>query len=136
MKNFSLIATSFSSSKSKFSIKIIVELSPCHAGFQYDSAAQRCLRYNSSDIVSCSGSMSAIKRGYWFGLANEKSTISICPNNYCDFICCDHEVTSGYYGLSPLRSNQCNSHRTGPACGIVVKKVTLCLLILYIECKY
>ena len=82
--------------------------------------------------MSYSGSTSTIKQGYWFGLANEKSTISIRPNNYCDFICC--EVTSGYYGLSPLRSNQCNSHRTGPACGSCEEGYTLSFDS--VECKY
>ena len=38
-----------------------------------------------------------------------------CPNNYCNFTCC--EITNGIYHLSPVRKNQCKSHRTGVACG-------------------
>ena len=85
----------------------------------------RCVCYNNSDTVSCSGSISTIKIGHWFRLVENKPTVSICPNNYCNFTCC--EATNGYYQLSPLRTNQCNSHRTGTACG-TVKPIILCPL--------
>ena len=115
--NFSMIITSYSNVQSNISVKLIAELSLCHPGFQYDNATQSCLCYNNSnhDIVSCSGSKSYIKRGYWFGYVNGKPTVSICPNTYCNYSCC--EATNGFYHLSPVRSRQCNSHRTGPACG-------------------
>ena len=64
--------------------------------------------------MSCSGSSSTIKRGYWFGVVSGKSTVTFCPINYCNFSCC--ETTSGYYHLSPVRDNQCVLHRSGTAC--------------------
>ena len=63
----------------------------------------------------CSGRSSTIKRGYWFGSVSEKATLTFCPINYCNFSCC--ETTNGYYQLSPVRDNQCMSHRWGTACG-------------------
>ena len=62
----------------------------------------------------CSGSSSTIKRGYWFGSVTGKPTITFCPINYCNFTCC--ETSNGYYHLSPVRTDQCRSHRSGTAC--------------------
>jgi len=104
-------------------INLTVELSPCPLGFQHDNATQRCICYNSSDIVSCFGSTSSIKRGYWFGIVDGKATVTVCPNNYCDFICC--EPSNGFYQLSPARINQCLSHRSGTACGSCEQGYTL-----------
>ena len=71
----------------------------------------------------CSGSNSTIKRGYWFGKVAEQPTVTICPVNYCDFTCC--EASNGYYHLSPVRNNQCRSHRSGTACGSCTDRYTL-----------
>ena len=80
--------------------------------------------YNASDIVFCSGSSSStIKRGYWFGSVTGKPTVAFCPINYCNFTCC--ETSNGYYQLSPVRDNQCRSHRSGTACGSCEKGYTL-----------
>jgi len=110
------------SNSKKISVQLITELSPCHPGFHYNSASQHCICYDNPDIVSCSDDTSTIKRGYWFGpisgnsnCANRISTASLCPNNYCNFSCC--ETANGFYELSPVRMNQCNSHRSGTACG-------------------
>ena len=74
--------------------------------------------------MSCSGSStSTIKRGYWFGVIDGKPTVAICPNNYCNFTCC--EATNGFYHLAPVRSNQCSSHRSGTACGNCEEGYTL-----------
>ena len=97
------------------SINFIVELSQCHPGFWYDSTSHKCECYNSTNIVTCSGSSSTIKRGYWFGSVTGKSTVTFCPINYCNFTCC--KTTNGYYHLSPVRDNQCMLHRSGIACG-------------------
>ena len=106
------------------SLKLTIELSPCHPGFHYDNDTQRCECYSHSDnIVSCSGSTSSIKRGYWFGEVNDNTTMTKCPNNYCNFTCC--ETTNGYYQLSPVRTNQCNFQRYGPACGSCKEGYTL-----------
>ena len=102
---------------------MIVELSPCHPGFQYQGKSQRCECYGKGEVVSCSGSISAIKRGYWLGYVTGIPTVTFCPINYCNFTCC--KVTNGYYYLSPVRTNQCRQHRDGTACGNCVKGYTL-----------
>ena len=82
--NFSLTFMSFQGSISdskKFSIEFVTELSPCHPGFHYDNVTQTCVCYSDSDIVSCSGSTSSIKRGYWFGEVDGKATVTTCPNS-------------------------------------------------------
>ena len=99
----------------QISVNLTIEMKPCYPGFWQYPGLQRCECYNASDIVSCSGSTSTIKRGYWFGSIAEKPTVTFCPINYCNFTCCG--TSNGYYHLSPLRDNQCRSHRTGPACG-------------------
>ena len=103
--------------------KLIVELSPCHPGFSYDRMSQICECHNANDIVICSGSSSTIKRGYWFGNVTGKPTVTFCPINYCNFTCC--EASNGYYHLSPVRDNQCRSHRSGAACGSCTDGYTL-----------
>ena len=122
-KNFSMTITSYTNSESEISIKLVAELSPCHPGFLYDNATQKCVCYNDHDIVSCSGSTSTIKRGYWFGVIDSRPTVTVCPNNYCNFTCC--ETTNGLHQLSPVRTNQCNSHRSGIACGSCNEGYTL-----------
>ena len=97
------------------SINLIVELSQCHPGFWYHNTSHKCECYNSTNIVTCSGSSSSIKKGYWFGSVTGKPTVTFCPINYCNFTCC--ETTNGYYHLSPVRDNQCMPHRSGNACG-------------------
>ena len=102
--------------RKQISVNLTIELTPCHLGFWQYPNLESCECYNASDFVYCSGSTSTIKRGYWFGSIKEnKPTVTFCPINYCNFTCC--ETSNGYYHLSPLRDNQCRSHRTGPACG-------------------
>ena len=105
------------------SMNLIVELSQCHPGFHYSRESQKCQCYNTKNIISCSGSSSTIKRGYWFGSVNGKSTVASCPNDYCNFTCC--EITNGIYHLFPVRANQCRAHRSGTACGNCEKGYTL-----------
>ena len=104
--------------------KLMIELSPCHPGFSYNKNSQKCECYSATeDIVLCSGSSSDIKRGYWFGNVTGKPTTTFCPINYCNFTCC--ETFNGYYHLSPVRDNQCSSHRSGTACGNCTDPYTL-----------
>ena len=112
--NITLHAAKTSGSKI-ISVSLTVELSQCHPGFYYSYEPQKCECYNTKSIISCSGSSSTIKRGYWFGSVNGKSTVASCPNDYCNFTCC--EITNGIYYLSPVRANQCRTHRSGTACG-------------------
>ena len=104
-------------------VNLIIGLSPCHPGFSYYKKSQKCDCYNASDIVFCSGSSSTIKKGYWFGNVTGKPTVTFCPINYCNFTCC--ETSNGYYHLSPVRDNQCRSHRNGTACGSCTDGYTL-----------
>ena len=107
------------------SLTLTLELSQCHQypGFWYSSRSQRCECYNIKSIISCSGSNSTIKRGYWFGSVAGKPTVTHCPSDYCNFTCC--EITNGYYHLSPVRANQCRAHRSGNACGECEEGYTL-----------
>ena len=116
--NYSMLLTSHISFKSitkTIVMNLKVELSPCHPGFLYHSKSQMCECYNNSEIVYCSGSNSAIKRGYWFGHVTGIQTVTFCPISYCNFTCC--MTTNGYYQLSPTRNNQCRLYRAGIACG-------------------
>ena len=115
--NFSILFTSYTidAERKVIFVNLMVELSPCHPGFQYHGKSQRCECYNKSGIVYCSGSSSTIKRGYWFGHIYGRPTITFCPINYCSFTCC--KTTNGYYELSPARVNQCRPKRSGTACG-------------------
>ena len=105
------------------SVILTVELSPCHPGFQYTKESQACECYSDGNIVLCSGTTSSIKRGYWFGSVTGRPTVTSCPINYCNFSCCD--TANGFYHLSPLRDNQCKSHRHGVACGSCIEGYTL-----------
>ena len=121
--NYSIFFTSYS--HESISTNLVVELSPCHPGFQYHSKSKKCECYNTSETVLCSGSSSIIKRGYWFGSVAGIPTVTFCPINYCNFTCC--KATNQYYELSPVRVNQCKSHRSGTACGSCEEGYTLSL---------
>ena len=120
--NYSILFTSYATHK-PISTNLVVELSPCHPGFHYQSESKKCECYNNSEIVYCSGSSSTIKRGYWFGSVTGIPTVTLCPINYCNFTCC--KTTNAYYELSPVRVNQCRSHRSGTACGSCKEGYTL-----------
>ena len=105
------------------SVNLTVELTQCHPGFSYFNKTQKCECYNTKNIISCSGSNSTIKSGYWFGSVNGIPTITSCPSDYCNFTCC--EINNGIYHLSPVRANQCGQHRTGIACGNCEQGYTL-----------
>ena len=122
--NISLYVTR--ASEFKFiSVNLILELSQCHLGFDYSNKSQKCECYDteSENVISCSGSNSTIKRGYWFGSVTRKPTVARCPNGYCDFTYC--EISNGIYHLSPVRANQCSPHRSGTACGNCEESYTL-----------
>ena len=127
IKNVSMNLTYHHGSQSDvktISIELITELSPCHPGFYYNNdTTQRCVCYDDNDIITCSDSSSFIRRSYWFGVVDDRSTVTVCPNNYCNFTCC--EDTKGFYQLSPARMNQCSSHRSGTACGSCEEGYTL-----------
>ena len=124
--NYSVIISLYVAriSKSKtISVNLTVELSQCHPGFWYSSKSQKCECYSTRNIVSCTNNNSTIKRGYWFGSVNGIPTVTSCPNDYCNFTCC--EITNGFYHLSPVRAHQCMPHRSGTACGDCKEGYTL-----------
>ena len=124
--NYSITITSYVTriSRSKvISVNLIVELSQCHPGLWYSNESQKCECYDTKNIISCTGSNSTIKRGYWFGRIGKKPTVTSCSNNYCNFSCC--EINNGIYHLSPVRANQCRAHRSDTACGNCEKGYTL-----------
>ena len=124
--NYSIVFTSHIAhyfSKKTISVNLTIQLLPCHPGFQHNSKSQRCECYNSSEVVYCSGSSSAIKRGYWIGYVAGVQTVTFCPIGYCSFSSC--EATNGYHHLSPAGTNQCKAHRTGRACGNCEEGYTL-----------
>ena len=77
-QNYSILITSNAtqSIRKTISLNLTVGLTPCHPGFQYHKKSQRCECYNSSGIVSCAGSSSAIEQGYWFGYVNRIPTVT------------------------------------------------------------
>ena len=124
--NFSIyfrLNIALNSNWKQVTVNLTIELSPCHPGFWQYPKSRTCECYNASDIVFCSGSNSAIKRGYWFGSVTRKPTTAFCLIDYCNFTCC--ETSNGYYHLSPVRDNQCRSHRSGTACGSCEEGYTL-----------
>ena len=131
--NFSINITlnvAVNSNWKQLMVNLIIEISPCHPGFWQYPNSEKCECYNASDIVFCSGSSSTIKRGYWYGSVTGKPTVTFCPDNYCNFTCC--ETFNGYYHLSPVRNNQCRLHRSGVACGRCDEGYTL--LFDSVEC--
>ena len=125
-KNFSMAIASYSLSQSgleTFSVQLTIELSPCHPGFHYDNKTQSCICHKDNNIITCIDGTSFIKESYWLGVVDGKTTVAICPNNYCNFTCC--KTTSEFYQLSPERINQCLSHRSGTACGSCEEGYTL-----------
>ena len=125
-KNFTIIITlniDHNADWKEISVNLVVGLSPCHSGFWQYPSSKKCECYNANDIVFCSSGNSTIKRGYWFGSVTGKPTVTFCPINYCNFTCC--ETVNGYYHLSPVRDNQCRSHRSGTACGSCTNGYTL-----------
>ena len=113
--HITLFDNHFSESKS-ISAHLIIQITNCQPGFYYDDHEKVCKCYEAKDIVLCFGANSTIKRGYWFGEVNEQPTVTFCPINYCNFSCCETS-SNGYYHLSPIRVDQCRSHRHGTACG-------------------
>ena len=95
-----------------------VNISSCRAGYLFDKVQKQCVCYPYSDIVHCSEQYSEIKIGYWVGLGPMKNhyASSLCPSSYCDFAK-RKEISPGYYELPRISDDQCNSHRTGVACG-------------------
>ena len=103
-------------SSDTIALNLTVEFTSCLPGYVYDSSTRQCECFTTDGIVSCS-SDTTIKRDYWFGVVDGITTVSVCPNGYCNFSRREDEISSGRFLLSPIQDDQCNEHRTGAACG-------------------
>ena len=100
-------------------------LSSCNNGFLFSEQSQQCECYNKGDYLQCDEDSANIKLGYWFGVFHEKLTLSACYNDYCNFFTHRKETRGGFYNLPEEIDDQCNSHRTGAACGQCSEGYTL-----------
>ena len=98
-------------------VTLIVELIPCpdHPGYYYGDTSKGCICYY-HDVVECYEDYNEIKRGYWFGVVNGIVSTTLCPNQYCKFAN-RRKTRDGYFELPDTIDDQCEHHRTGPACG-------------------
>ena len=102
---------------------LTIELSSCRVGYLFDKV-QQCICYPHHDIVHCNEDYTEIRIGYWIGIVSGQYAPSVCPSDYCNFT--ERTETSlGYYDLSRESDDQCNSHRTGVACGECKQRYTL-----------
>ena len=99
------------------SATLSLTLSSCYNGFSFSNQSQLCECYN-NDHLHCEGDSASIKQGYWFGDFNDKHTLSLCYQEYCNFNFINrYETKNGFFNLPREIDDQCNSHRTGVACG-------------------
>ena len=109
----SVVAT-INSDVRAITVKIEVTLTPCHFGYIYDNGKKMCLCNNRvSDVVECGPDGMRLKRGYWYGEIGDKIVVGYCPNNFCTSC----KSSDKFCDLSKFSDDQCNPHRTGPACG-------------------
>ena len=76
------------------------------------------------EIVYCNEDYTEIRIGYWIGIISGQYASSVCPSDCCNFAE-RTETNLGYYDLSRESDDQCNSHRTGVACGECKQGYTL-----------
>ena len=100
-------------------------LSSCKNGYLFSKQSQQCECYNKDGYIECEGDSASIKLGYWFGVFSGSHTFSVCHNEYCNFFTHRKETRSGFYNLPEEIDDQCNSHRTGVACGECSEGYTL-----------
>ncbi|XP_065915104.1 uncharacterized protein [Dysidea avara] len=101
----------------RISSSIVVELVPCSPGYTYNKFCNCCDCYHHQDIVECVDDYNEIKRGYWFGTVRNIATVSLCPNQYCEYGKHRKETRPGYCIIPQELDDQCKLHRTGVACG-------------------
>ena len=105
-------------------VKIEVMIIPCQVSYVYNSEKQACLCNSIDDIVECGQDGIRIKRGYWSGRVGSNVVVGPCPNHYCNFAS-SCKSSEKFCDLSKFSDDQCNLHRTGPACGKCQDNYTL-----------
>ena len=105
-------------------------LSSCYNGFSFSNQSQQCECYidnADSKLIQCEEDTARIKLGYWFGSFNNVYTLSLCYHEYCNFFNTSYrnETGNGFFNLPRKEDDQCNSHRTGVACGECSEGYTL-----------
>ena len=115
--NITLKLLSYSPNYKQLIATLSLTLSSCYNGFLFSKQSQRCECYNKQNYLHCEGDSANIKLGYWFGVLSGKHILSLCNNNYCNFFTNRKETRNGFYNLPEEIDHQCNSHRTGVACG-------------------
>ena len=115
-KEVSIMSVKLQLSSDTITVNLTVGLTSCPPGFVYDSTTRQCECFTTDDIISCSPN-TTIRIDHWFGIVDGTTTVSICPIGYCNFSRRGDEVAPGRFLLSTIQDDQCNSHRTGPACG-------------------
>ena len=121
------LSSSFSPEYKQLIATLAITLSPCYNGYIFNKVSQQCECYSKDDQVQCEEDNVSIKLGYWFGKFSGKHSISLCHNNYCNFFTHMHrkETRTEFYNLPKEIDDQCNSHRTGVACGQCSEGYTL-----------
>ena len=100
-------------------------LSPCFNGFSFSNQSQQCECYNvDNKLMEYREDTARIKLGYWFGNFNNEYTLSLCYHEYCNFFS-RNETGNGFFILPHKEDDQCNSNRTGVACGECSEGYTL-----------
>ena len=102
-----------------------VTLSSCYNGFVFNGGSQQCECYDEDNYLQCEEDKAHIRLGYWFGVFSGKHTFSICHNDYCNFFSHRQQTNNEFYELPEEIDDQCDSHRTGVACGQCNEEYTL-----------
>ena len=119
------ILSNFSPEYNEISSILSLTLSSCNNGYLFNKVSQRCECYSKDAYLYCEGDSASIKLGYWFGVFSGKYILSLCSNNYCNFFTRRKETRNEFYNLPEEIDDQCNSHRTGVACGECSEGYTL-----------
>ena len=124
--NITLTVSSVLSAEYKqITATLSLTLSSCHNGFSFNGGSQQCECYDKDDYLQCKEDDADIKFGYWFGVFSGEFILSLCHNDYCNFFSHRQETDSDFYNLPVEIDGQCNSHRTGVACGQCSEGYTL-----------
>ena len=119
------ISSNLSPEYKQITSMLSIILSPCNNGYIFDKGSQQCECYRKHGYLYCEKDSTSIKLNYWFGVFSGKYTLSLCDNNYCNFFTHRKETSNGFYYLPEKIDDQCNSHRTGVACGECSEGYTL-----------